>query len=103
MTHDELKYGRKKTFCLPQRLKSTFLENFSSGGCLRGTWSEENFSKNVDFSLFKGPVVFCCCSKRSFQVWSKMPKAFNAQSVQCLVSKTYCGDFLFKTFLIFFN
>ena len=37
---------------LPQRLKSTFIEIFSSGGPPKGTWSEEKISKNVDYSLW---------------------------------------------------
>ena len=37
--------------CLPQSLKSTFFEIFSSGGSPKATQSEENFSKNVEFSL----------------------------------------------------
>ena len=36
---------------LPQMLKSTFFEKFSSGGSLKETRREENFSKNVDVSL----------------------------------------------------
>ena len=41
--------------CLPQRLKSlksTLFEIFSNGGCLKGTWSVEKISNNVDFSLW---------------------------------------------------
>ena len=39
--------------CLPQRLELTFFEIFSSEGSpkLKGTWSEEKISDNVDFSL----------------------------------------------------
>ena len=39
--------------CLSQRLKSTFFEKFWRGGFpkLRGLWSEEKMSKNVDFNL----------------------------------------------------
>ena len=38
--------------CLPQRLKSTLFENFSNGGCPKGTRSVEKISNNVDFSLW---------------------------------------------------
>ena len=38
--------------CLPQRLKSTLFEIFSNGGCLKGTWSVEKISNNIDFSLW---------------------------------------------------
>ena len=38
--------------CLPQRLKSKVFVIFSSGGSPKGTRSEENFSKNIDFSLW---------------------------------------------------
>ena len=54
--HNELKCGKKVQFgrtihCLPQRLKSMFFENILSRGFPKGTWSEEIFSKNIDFSL----------------------------------------------------
>ena len=44
------KKGRAN-YCFPQKLKSTFFEIFSSGGSPKEIWSEEIFSKNVDFSL----------------------------------------------------
>ena len=61
-----------------------------------------NFLGEFFFLSTYSSVAFCYYSTRSFQVWSKMPKAFNAQSVLCLAFKSYCGDFLFKSFWIFF-
>ena len=39
-------------YCLPQRLKSTFFERFSNGGCPKHTRSVEKISNNIDFSLW---------------------------------------------------
>ena len=47
--HSQLKCGKKgnltgqQMYCMPQRLKSTFLKKFE--------WSDEKISKNIDFSL----------------------------------------------------
>ena len=56
LPHNELKREKKSTHahCLPQRIKSTFFEIFSSGGLLspKGTYRVKKiFQKNVDFSL----------------------------------------------------
>lgn len=57
LLHNELTKTREKVHfggtmrCLPERLKSMFLEIFSSGAAPKGNWSEEKISKNVDFSL----------------------------------------------------
>ena len=43
--------------CLPQRLNSMFFEIFASGGSPKETQSEENISKNVDFSLWGNHAI----------------------------------------------
>ena len=50
-TWKKVHFGRTM-HCLPQRLKSTFLEIFSSRGSPKRMRSEEKISKNVDFSLW---------------------------------------------------
>ena len=47
--HDELL--RKNVHFAKKRLKSRFLKYFLNGGSLKSTQSEEEISKNVDFSL----------------------------------------------------
>ena len=58
--------------CLPQGLKSTFFEIFSSGGSPKGTWSEENFQKTLIlvFELIvQQPKVFFFSSLCDAKFW----------------------------------